>query len=88
MQGRKLRYTFKTQQIPRKENYERMSRYIYIKNIYIYSFDHPICSKQKRKKKKRKKSDNRWKDSESMWQALQKIKMGRIKSPNKIKIAM
>lgn len=62
---------------------------IYISKIYIFiHLITPFAPSKREKKKKRKKSDNRWKDSESMWQALQKIKMGRIKSPNKIKIAM
>ena len=83
MQGRKLRYTFKTQQIPRKENYERMSRYIYIKNIYIYSFDHPICSKQKRKKKKEKKVTTDERIVRACGKHFKKLKWEELKVPIK-----
>ena len=58
---------------------------MYQKYIYLFIWSPHLLQA---KGKKKKKSGNRWKDSEGMWQALQKIKMGSIKSPNKIKIAM
>lgn len=53
-----------------------MSRNIYQKNIFIH-FVPPFAPGKKRGKKEKEKCDNRWKDKESMWKALQKLKNGK-----------